>query len=461
MGYPIQLTLASDARVLVAGGGAIALAKLQGLLAAGLRVSVIAEELSAEVEALRPSLASVELRSVEAADIEGYAMVIAATDDRAANAALASAARSRGVLVNAVDDPEASTFFAPAVVRRGPVSITISSDGASPLFSARLRRVMDAVLPDTVTSISDLFASIRARGLRGLAQRSRLLKALADPRLGHFVEHGDLEQAAEQIEKIAREPEAKFLAGSVAIVGAGPGAKDLLTLRALDRIQRADVILHDALVTNDVLELALPSARIIDVGRRCAGVEHKGTSVELAIALLVREAKAGARVVRLHAGDPFVFGRGGEEVDALDAAGIPWEVVPGVSSAFAAASAAGIPLTRRGEARGFTVRTGHSATGRTEAELPAEEETIVVLMGLGGARAILAKFVADGMSPATPAAAISHATLPTQKVISGTVTDLADRIDAAQLESPATLVIGQVARRAKADVALFAKVVAA
>jgi uroporphyrin-III C-methyltransferase/precorrin-2 dehydrogenase/sirohydrochlorin ferrochelatase len=461
MGYPIQLTLDSDARALVVGGGAIALAKLQGLLAAGLRVSLIAREVSPEVSALVSQLALVELRDARAEDVEGYALVIAATDDRGVNAMLASAARARGILVNAVDDPAASTFFAPAVVRRGAVAVTISSDGASPLFSARLRRVLDAVLPDSVSTVSDLFASIRSRGLRGLAQRSRLLRALADPRLGHFVDHADLETAADAIEKIAREPEELFLPGTVAIVGAGPGAKELLTLRALDRIQRADVILHDALVTTEVLDLALPSTRVIDVGRRCAGVEHKGTSVELAIALLIREARSGARVVRLHGGDPFVFGRGGEEADALTAAGIAHEVVPGVSSAFAAASAAGIPLTQRGEARGFTVRTGHSASGRTEAELPAEEETIVVLMGLGGARAILAKFVADGMSPLTPAAAISHATLPTQKVISGTVTDLADRIEAARLESPATLVIGKVARRAKADLALFAKVVAA
>lgn len=451
MGYPVQLTPSSSSVALVAGGGAIALQKIEGLLAAGVRVHVIARELSPEVAALASSLDCIELREVRDEDVEEKAMVIAATDDRRVNASLAAAARARGILVNAVDDPEASTFFAPAVVRRGRVTMSISTDGGSPLLAAQLRRLLEAAIPRSVESIADFFVSIRKRGLRGLAQRSKLLRALADPKISRLVDLDDTSTASDRLLELASSEEESFPAGSVAVVGAGPGAKELLTLRALDRIQRADVILHDALVDEEVLSLALPSTRIIDVGRRCASPDHRGTSIELAIALLIREAKSGARVVRLHAGDPCVFGRGGEEIDALALEGIAYELVPGVSAVLAAPAAAGVPLTRRGEARGFTVRTGHSATGWTGAELPKDEETIVVLMGLGGARDLLAKLVADGLPSDTPAAAISNATRKTERVVTGTVADLADRIEAAALPSPATLVVGKVARRAKAS----------
>jgi uroporphyrin-III C-methyltransferase/precorrin-2 dehydrogenase/sirohydrochlorin ferrochelatase len=447
MGYPVQLTF-DDARALVAGGGTIALQKIEALLAAGLRVHVISKTVLSDIDALDVEL---ELREVRENDVDDHALVIAATDDRAVNASLAAAARARGILVNAVDDPEASTFIAPAVIRRGPVTLAISTGGGSPLFSAQLRRVLDAAIPRSVGTLAQMFSRIRARGLRGLAQKSKLLRALADPSISRLVERDRLEEAEDRLESLVREEEETFAPGSVAIVGAGPGAKELLTLRALDRIQRADVILHDALVTPEVLALALPGTRIIDVGRRCANVAHQGTSMELAIALLVREAKSGARVVRLHSGDPLVFGRGGEEIDALTEAGIAHEVVPGVSAALAAPGAAGIPLTRRGEARGFTVRTGHSASGWTGGELPKAEETIVVLMGLGGARAILEKMIADGLDANTPAAAISNATRANQRVISGTIADLADRIEQAALETPATLVVGKVARRAVAE----------
>lgn len=449
MGYPIQLT-PSDKRCLVAGGGAIALQKIEQLLAAKMRVLVVAPAIDPAIEALALRDADdalvIERREAHLDDVREKALVIAATDDRAVNAALAAAAAAQNILVNAVDDPQACTFYAPAVVRRGDVSITISTDGGSPLFAAQLRRVLDAALPKSIASIADFFVRARKRGLRGLAQRAKLLRALADPRLVRAVDAGEHDEAADRLAAIAAEREERFEPGSVSIVGAGPGSKALLTLRALDRLQRADVILHDALVDREVLELAPKSTRIIDVGRRCKSIEHRGTSIELAIALLIREAKSGARVVRLHAGDPFVFGRGGEEIDALAAAGIEHEVVPGVSAVLAAPAAAKIPLTRRGEARSFTVRTGHSAD-----DAPAEE-TIVLLMGLGAAREHLAKLIAGGLDADTPAAAISNATRATERVISGTVSDLADKIEAAALPSPATLVIGKVARRAVATV---------
>jgi uroporphyrin-III C-methyltransferase len=245
------------------------------------------------------------------------------------------------------------------------------------------------------------------------------------------------------------EDEEPFEPGTVAIVGAGPGSRHLLTLRALDRIQRADVILHDALVEEEVLRLALPATEVVDVGRRSRAMEPKAEPADAErIPLMIQHARAGKRVVRLHGGDPFVFGRGGEEVDALAEAGVVWEVVPGVSSVIASGASAGVPLTQRDVAKGFTVRTGHDTTGPTRGELPRDEETVVVLMGLGAARDVLAGLVAEGRSPDTPALAVSGASRPSERVVVGTLATLADGIREAELPAPATLIIGEVARRA-------------
>ncbi|MEX2048536.1 MAG: uroporphyrinogen-III C-methyltransferase, partial [Gemmatimonadota bacterium] len=272
----------------------------------------------------------------------------------------------------------------------------------------------------------------------------RLLKALSDPTITRLVDRGDTEAAEARLEALFHEEEEAFEPGTVAIVGAGPGSRQLLTLRALDRIQRADVILHDALVQPEVLALALPGTELVDVGRRA---HEARPSEELRIPLMIEAARAGKRVLRLHAGDPMVFARGGEEVDALAEAEIPWEVVPGVSAVTAAPAAAGTPLTQRGLAKGFTVRTGHDAAGPTHGELAPADETVVVLMGLGAAEEVLAGLAAEGRPLDTPAVAISNASRKDERVVAGTLATLAKRIREAGLASPATLVVGDVARR--------------
>jgi uroporphyrin-III C-methyltransferase len=245
---------------------------------------------------------------------------------------------------------------------------------------------------------------------------------------------------------VFHERDESFEAGSVAIVGAGPGSRQLLTLRALDRIQRADVILHDALVENEVLELALPGTEVIDVGRRARAVVREAPEDERRVVLMLEKARGGKRVVRLHAGDPFVFGRGGEEVDALTAAGIPWEVVPGVSAVLAAPAAAGVPLTQRGKAKGFSVRTGHDADGPTRGRIRPDEETVVVLMALESAAAVLEGLIEEGRAPDTPAVAVERASRAGERVVTGTLATLAERARAAGLDSPVTLIVGEVAR---------------
>jgi uroporphyrin-III C-methyltransferase/precorrin-2 dehydrogenase/sirohydrochlorin ferrochelatase len=446
-GYPIQLVNLEGRRVLLAGGGRVAAGKLPRLLATGARVHLIAARFDESILSALPGVALAEERAVTPADVKGAALVLAATDDREVNRALAEAARSEGILVNTVDDPEACDFFAPAVVERGPVTIAISTDGVSPLLAAQLRRLIEALVPNSVKTAADLMGRLRKSGLRGWARRSSLLRALSDPRLSALVDRGD-EAAAQRLLAIAAEEEEPFAPGSVAIVGAGPGARALLTLRALDRIQRADVVLHDALVDPEILELT--AAKIVDVGRRSeqTGCRGKRLSQRRTEELMIEEARAGRRVVRLHAGDPLVFGRGGEEIDSLTAAGIPFEIVPGVSSVMASAAAMSVPLTRRGESRGFTVRTGHDTSGYTRGELPIEEETTVVLMGLGGVRRIMDGLIAEGRAPETPAMAVSRASLPDQRAVVATIATLADAVERAGLEAPATLIVGDVVRRA-------------
>jgi uroporphyrin-III C-methyltransferase/precorrin-2 dehydrogenase/sirohydrochlorin ferrochelatase len=449
MGYPIQLVGLEGHRVLLAGGGRVAAEKIVPLLHAGARVHLVTLEVAPEMEPWLEDVWRLERRPVRDEDVVGAKVVVAATNDSAVNRRLVDAARARGILAQASDDKPYCDFYSPAVVRRGAVAMTISTNGGSPLLAGQLRRLLEAALPRSLTEVSDLMVRLRERGLKGLAKRGRLLKALADPAITRLVDRGDTEAAESRLEALFREEEEPFEPGTVAIVGAGPGSRQLLTLRALDRIQRADVILHDALVDPEVLNLALPGTEVADVGRRARSVESGAERQDdRRIPLMLEAARAGKRVVRLHAGDPFVFGRGGEEIDVLAGEGIPWEVVPGVSSVMAAPAAAGTPLTQRGLARGFTVRTGHDDGGPTQGELPQEDETVVVLMGLGSAEEVLAGLAGEGRSLDTPALAVSNASLGGERVVVGTIGTLAARIRAAELASPATLIIGEVARRA-------------
>ncbi len=455
-GYPIQLMHLAGARVLVAGAGAVAARKVVELLAVGAEVHVVAPEITDAMVPHLDRLASVSRRAVRPSDVEGAVIVIAASNDVAANRALAEVAKANGVLVNAVDDPDACTFYASAVIRRGPITVAVGSDGQSPLLAGRVRRFIDAVLPKSLASLADVATVARQQGLRGVGRAGRLLSALADPKAAQLIDRGAREAAAERLVEVAqREPE-PFEPGTVAIVGAGPGGRGDLTLRALERMHAADVVIHDALVSPEILDEILPSARRIEAGRRCGA---HGTTQSATIALIIREAQSGLRVVRLHAGDPGVFGRAGEETEALDSAGVGWMLVPGVSSVLASAASARIPLTQRGVSRGLTIRTGHGRGGYSRSlALDPADETLVVLMGHGGITSIMEGLIDEGRDPATPAAAVSCAGRPNQRVVTGTIATLADRVE--ELARPVTFIVGEVARRAE-DVGALATQVAA
>jgi uroporphyrin-III C-methyltransferase/precorrin-2 dehydrogenase/sirohydrochlorin ferrochelatase len=449
MGYPIHLVTLEGERVLLAGGGPVAAEKVVPLIHAGARVHLIALEVSREMESWLPQIWRVERRAVLVDDVAGAKVVVAATNDAEVNRRLVDAARAQGILAQAADDKPYCDFYSPAVVRRGPVVMTISTDGGSPLLAGQLRRLLEAAIPRSLTSVAQLLVRMRERGLKGLSRRGQLLKALSDPAIIRLVDRGDTEAAGDRLERLVHQQEEPFEPGTVAIVGAGPGSTHLLTLRALDRIQRADVILHDALVEAEVLELALPGAEVVDVGRRSRGVVREAPEDERRVALMLEKAREGKRVVRLHAGDAFVFGRGGEEVDALTEAGVPWEIVPGVSAVLAAPAAAGVPLTQRGKAKGFSVRTGHDAEGPTQGRLDPVDETVVVLMGLASAGDVLAGLIEEGRPAETPAIAVGSASREGERVVTGTLATLADRLRTSEMVSPVTLIVGEVARRAQ------------
>jgi uroporphyrin-III C-methyltransferase/precorrin-2 dehydrogenase/sirohydrochlorin ferrochelatase len=348
------------------------------------------------------------------------------------NREVAAAAEARRILVNAVDDPENATAYMAGVIRRGDATVAISTGGRAPALAGLLREALDAVLPRELGTWVDVAEAERPTWKRERVplptRRPLLLRKLAA-----LYDGGASEGAPEP-----------FPPGLVALVGAGPGDPGLLTRRAAQRLAQADVVLYDALLDAEVLRLA-PRAHCFHVGKRAGKPSVSQRAIER---LLVRAARSGKRVVRLKCGDPFVFGRGGEEALALAAAGVPFEVVPGVSSAIAAPALAGIPVTHRGLAGGFAVVTGHaeSSYGPLLDAMPPERLTLVVLMGIAERAGIAQRLLARGWSAATPAAMLLGAASAESFTWRGTLAELGEAsIPAERAHLPGTLVVGAVA----------------
>ena len=413
--------------VVVVGGGAMAAARVRQLAEVGARVTVVAPEVRDDVVG---AAALVHLRPFQPGDLDGAWLAVAAATP-AVNRRVARAAEERRILVNAVDDPETATAYTGGVVRRGDAVVAISTAGRAPALAGLLREAVDAFLPRElghwVEAAEGERAAWKRDGVPLAARRPLLLRTLEALYAG--ADRGGMETVPR---------------GFVSLVGAGPGDAGLLTRRAAARLAGAEVVLYDALVDPRVLRLA-PRAHCFLVGKRAG---RPGVSQRAIERLLVRAARRGKRVVRLKCGDPFVFGRGGEEAQALAAAGVPFEVVPGVSAAIAAPALAGIPVTHRGLATGFAVISGHSenAYGPLLDAMAPGSLTVVILMGLAQRQGIAARLKARGWSPDTPAAVVLGASSPEAYTWRGTLGELAD----APLPGPAgslpgTLVVGGVA----------------
>ncbi|HVO18960.1 MAG TPA: uroporphyrinogen-III C-methyltransferase [Anaeromyxobacter sp.] len=431
---PLFLKLAGR-RVLLVGGGSVAAGKLEGLLRAGADVRVVAPEIRSQIAG---SGVRLERRPFAPADLDGAWLAVAAATPEV-NREVAREAERRCVFVNAVDDPASASAYAGGVVRRGEVAVAISTGGRAPALAGLLREGIDALLPDRVEGWVERAEALRARWKADAVP-------LGERRPGLLVALNELYGVKVPT---PRRPGPRSAAGPaggfVSLVGAGPGDPELLTVKAVRLLEEADLVLYDALVSGEALRHAR-RAHCFFVGKRAGRPSVRQETIHR---ILIQAARAGKRVVRLKAGDPFVFGRGGEEALALAEAGVPHEVVPGLSSALAAPALAGIPLTHRGLAAGFTVVSGHSeeAYRPLVAALPPGRATLVVLMGLG-TRARLAEVLQEaGWPPSTPAAAALGAATPAARTWVGTLAELAG----APLDGPApgTLVVGEVAALAR------------
>jgi len=440
--------------VVVVGGGTVALRKVSTLRAAGAQVTVVAPALDLQ---LATQAARGEVRHIAAPFIPAHlgdaVAVIAATNDVAVNRAVSRAARERGIPVNVVDDAELSTFIFPAIIDRSPIVVAVSSGGHAPVLARRVRAQIEALLPARLGALARFMGERRRALQRALAAAARreFWESIVSGPVASRVLAGDL-PAAEHA--YGRELLTSTLSGAAAtggnrlgevyLIGAGPGDPDLLTLRALQLLQQADVVLYDRLVSPQVLERARRDAERIFVGKEPGDSGRQEQIHEL----LLRHALAGKRVARLKGGDPFVFGRGGEELEALARHDIPCTIVPGITAALGAAAAAALPLTHRRFAHSVTFVNGHQAEEDAGSDwdfFADPRRTIVFYMGLGHLEHIVRRLRAAGAAAEHPAAVIARATLPDQQIVRGTLADIRSRVRELQVSPPALLIVGNVA----------------
>ena len=445
---PIFIDL-RDKPVLIVGGGEVALRRARQMIGVQAQVTIVAPE-------FEPSLLSfaeeTNLRLTRAAfepsHIDGMKAVIAATDDAAVNAQVSALANARDLLVNVVDQPELCNFIMPAFVDRDPMIVAISSQGTAPVLARSLRAQLETLLPTNYGALAELMGSLRGQAkarFPNLGERRRFWEGVVNGPIAEDVAAGRMAEARAALEQsLADDSVEKDIAGEVALVGGGPGDPDLLTFRALRVMQQADCVIYDRLVAPAIVDLCRRDAERIYVGKKR---DQHTVPQEQINELLVSLAQQGQRVVRLKGGDPFLFGRGGEEIDTLSRAGIRFQVIPGITSASGCAAYAGIPLTHRDYAHSCVFVTGHARDGKSDVDwksLVAPRQTLCVYMGVHSAPLITEALLAAGMAAEMPAAVVENGTLPEQRVVTGTLTTLAKIVEDHAITPPAMIIIGEV-----------------
>jgi uroporphyrin-III C-methyltransferase/precorrin-2 dehydrogenase/sirohydrochlorin ferrochelatase len=446
--FPVFFNLEGQ-NVLVVGGGDVALRKVSLLERSGAVITLVAPKVVPELmERAAAGSLTVATREFIPDDLDGARLVIVATSRRAVNRWIANLSEARAIPVNVVDDREASRFIVPAVIDRDPVLVAVSTGGASPVLARRLRERLEAFVPKRLGDFALWLRGLRKTSverLRDTDERRRFFEAIVDGPAGRRFIDGDSQGALRIAQRLlARTSTAPRATGEVTLVGAGPGDPELLTLKALRALQDADVILYDRLVPSAILDLARRDAAKVSVGKTPGGVSTSQREIN---DLLIRYATDGKRVVRLKGGDPFIFGRGGEELEALARAQINFSVVPGITAASGCAAYAGIPLTHREYAHSVTFVTGHADKSGNEPDwraLALPGATAVFYMGLARLDHIIRELLEHGAAPTRPAAIVARGTLPDQEVIVATLGTLFDAASVAALESPALLVVGEV-----------------
>jgi uroporphyrin-III C-methyltransferase/precorrin-2 dehydrogenase/sirohydrochlorin ferrochelatase len=450
---PLFLKL-RDRECLVVGGGVVALRKIELLLEAGAAVSVVAPQLHPTVRNLAETARIRHLAAEFAQEmLERKILVIAATDDDAVNRSVSELATARNIPVNVVDRPELCSVVFPAIVDRSPLLIAVGSNGSAPVLARKLRQKLESWVPagyGRLAALAGRFRKELKQRLPALDARRRFWESV----FGGGIENRLLDASDEQGLAILRRhleetrSGLETAQGEVYLVGAGPGDPDLMSFKALRLLQQADIVLYDHVVPEEILAMARRDAEKIYVGKRCK--IHSTVQSEIN-ALMVEYARAGKRVCRLKGGDPFIFGRGGEELETLAEAGIPFQVVPGITAASGCAAYAGIPLTHRDHAQSLLFVTGHLKRegefvldGLDWPALVRPNQTVVFYMGFKTLPLISRQLQTHGMPPDMPAAIVEHGTRPEQRVVSGTITTLPQLAEAAHIDTPALIIVGQV-----------------
>ena len=436
--FPFMIDL-KDRKALVVGGGDVALSKIRKLRDFDADVSVVANNVLSEIKEIEG--VKVVQKLFEEKDLnDNFFLVVAATDDKMINNKISLFCKERNILVNVVDDPERSSFVFPATLRRGNLTVAVSSGGVAPGAAAELKNSIDKQFPDNIDEILDFVAEERAKLKRDAVEldlRKKIVRLLWDD----AVAKGRPLTAEERSRVIS---DATKKRGRVSLVGAGAGDASLATVRAIEKIRKADVVLYDELTDKKLLDYAPKDAKRISVGKRGRAPSARQDDINK---VMVEAAKNGANVVRLKGGDPFLFARIIEEVEALRQADIPYDVVPGVSSPFYIPQEAGIPLTARGRSRAVHIATARTADGENESyeDLAALQGTIVILMGLGSLEKIVKGLSVGRKAPETPIAVLAGGNACKRFEVRGTLENIVKRVREAGVTPPAVIVVGDVA----------------
>ena len=436
---------------LIVGGGIIAERKVSILSRAQAKLYVLAPEITNEIQRNVDNSEIVWLcKTFEVGDLTDYQLVIAATDDRKVNAEIAESCRERNILVNAADDTHNCDFILPSIIDRSPVQIAVSTGGASPVLARMLRTKLENSTPAAYGQLAKIIEDNRLKVKEKFSkvdQRRKFWEQVLQGPIAELVFANQMTAARNLLEEtIQLSDGADAPKGEVYLVGAGPGDPDLLTFRALRLMQQADVVVYDRLVSQEIMDLVRKDAEYIYAGKERSQHTLPQESIN---ELLVRLAKSGKRVLRLKGGDPFIFGRGGEEIDTLIDEKIPFQVVPGITAAAGCAAYAGIPLTHREHSQAAIFATGHLRDGSVDLNwemLAHTNQTLVFYMGLQGLEDICQNLAKHGLEPATPAALVMQGTTANQKVIIGNLLTLPELVQKHDVKPPTLVIIGDVVK---------------
>ncbi len=442
--FPIFIKLTQQP-CLVVGAGNCAARKIELLSRAGAKITVVARDISSEITARNDLI--IHQKEFETSDLHGFKLVISATNDTATNQYVSKCANQHNVLVNVVDSPALCDFIFPAIVDRAPITIAISSGGMSPVLARLLRAKIETLIPPTygvLAKLAEKFRETVKQTVSPPSNRRIFWENVLQGRVAELVFAGKNDEAEQELTQAINQNATFSNNGEVYLIGAGPGAADLLTFRALRLMQQADVVVYDRLVSPDILDLARRDADKIYVGKERS--QH-ALPQEKINSLLVKLAKEGKRVARLKGGDPFIFGRGGEEIETLMEQNVTFQVVPGITAATGCASYAGIPLTHRDYAQSCIFVTGHlknDGVNLNWTQLAAPNQTVVIYMGLIGLERICQSLIAHGSAADLPIALIEKGTTSQQRVVTGTLSTLPEIVKHETIKPPTLIIIGMV-----------------